>query len=79
MNIPKQYKHEYVSCIPETLEIIIMNAIRNAVSKLYLTKFEKEEAIENAKNSKVCDLTDTINIHFVQVKYDTQFYYLLCQ
>jgi hypothetical protein len=65
MNIPKQYIHEYVSCIPETLEITIVNAIRNAVSKLYLIESEKEEAIEKAKNSKVCDLTDTININFV--------------
>ena len=65
MNIPKQYKHEYVSCLPKTLEAIVMNAIRNAVSKLCLTESEKEEAIENAKCSKVCDLTDTINIHFV--------------
>lgn len=65
MNIPKQYKHEYVSCLPETLETNIMNAIRHEVSKLYLTESEKEEAIENANNSKVCDLTDTININFV--------------
>lgn len=65
MNISKKYKYEYVSCLPEALETTIMDAIRNTVSKLYLTESEKEEAIENANNSKVCDLTDTININFV--------------
>lgn len=65
ITIPKQYKHEYVSCIPVDLETTIMNAIRKEVSTLLLTDSEKEDAINNANNSKVCDLTDTISIQFI--------------
>lgn len=65
ITIPKQYTHEYVCCLPETLETIIMNAIRKVVSTALLTDDEKQEAIEMANNSKVCDLTpDTIKIRF---------------
>lgn len=65
ITIPKQYAHKYVSCLPESLENVIMNAVRKAVSGLHLTESEKADAIENANCSKVCDLTDTINIKFV--------------
>lgn len=65
ITIPKQYAHEYVCCIPESLENAIMQSVRKVVSTALLTDDEKEEAIENANNSKVCDLThDTIKIRF---------------
>ena len=42
-----------------------MTEIKKVVSTLLLTDTEKQEAIENANNSKVCDLTDTIEIEFI--------------
>ncbi|MBD5534531.1 MAG: hypothetical protein HDQ99_02505 [Lachnospiraceae bacterium] len=65
MKIPKQYQFEHVSCLPPTLEKAIMTAVRKNVSKLLLNKEEKQEAIENANGSKVCELEDTIKIQYV--------------
>lgn len=65
MKIPKQYKHEYVCCLPVELESRIMQEIKKEVVTLLLTDAEKEEAIENANNEKVCNLTDTISIEFI--------------
>lgn len=66
ITIPKQYKHEYICCIPKQYESIIMNAIKKVIASELLTDDEKREALENANSSKVCDLTpDTINIKFV--------------
>lgn len=65
ITIPKQYAHEYVNCLPESLEDAIMKAVRKVVSTALLTDDEKENAIEMANCSKVCDLTpDTIKIRF---------------
>lgn len=64
MTISRKYKHEYVSCLPVSLENQIMTEVKKAIAPLFLTELEKEEAIENARTSKVCDLTDTIDIVF---------------
>lgn len=65
MQISKKYKHKYVSCLPQSLERKIMREVKRNISKLILTETEKQEAIENANYSKICDLTDTINIEYV--------------
>lgn len=65
MKIPRKYKYEYVCCLPKELENSIMEEIRQNISKLALNKEEKAEAIENANLSKVCDLTDTIEIKYI--------------
>lgn len=65
MKIERKYSHEYVCCLPELLEKRIMKAVKKAVSTLRLSKEEKTVAIEDANHSKVCDLTDTINIVWV--------------
>lgn len=65
MKIPKKYQHEYVSCLPQSLENQIMKEVKSNISELLLNKEEKQEAIENAHSSKVCDLEDTITIKYV--------------
>lgn len=65
MKIPKQYQFEYVSCLPQKLECHIMSEVRKNILKLLLNEEEKQEAIENANCSKVCDLEDTIQIEYV--------------
>ena len=65
MKIPRKYRHEYVSCLPISLERQIMNTVKSVISSLLLSDTEKIEAIENANCSKVCDLTDTISIQFI--------------
>lgn len=65
MKIPKQYQFEYVSCLPQTLEKQIMIVVSTNISQLLLNKEEKQEAIENVKCSKMCDLEDTIQIEYV--------------
>ena len=65
IKIPKQYSREYVCCLPKQLESKIMRKIKKAISSLLLTDFEKQEAIENAYNEKVANLTDTIKIEWV--------------
>ena len=65
IKIPKQYSREYVCCLPKQLELKIMSKIKKAISSLLLTDFEKQEAIENAYNEKVTNLTDTIKIEWV--------------
>ena len=47
------------------LELKIMSKVKKAISSLLLTDFEKQEAIENAYNEKVTNLTDTIKIEWV--------------
>ena len=69
MKIPKQYKYEYVSCLPEKLESQVMQEVKKEVTNLFLTDSEKQEAIENANNEKICNLTDTINIEFIWNNY----------
>lgn len=63
--IPKEYMHEYVCCIPKELETEIIFKVEDSVSLLALTDDEKDEAIDNAKCSKVCDLEDTIEIIYI--------------
>ena len=65
MNIPKQYRHEYTICVPQSLCAAIMKEVRKVVSTLLLTEEEKKKAIDDAAHSKICDLTDTISITFV--------------
>lgn len=65
MLIPKQYRHEYVCCLPIELEQGIMSEVKKEITSLYLSDLEKQEAIENANNEKVCNLTETINIKFI--------------
>lgn len=65
MKIKKELSHEYVCCLPKEIEAEVMKEIEETISTLLLTDEEKAEAIENANNSKVCDLTDTIEIEFI--------------
>ena len=65
MKISKKFKHEYVCLLPDEIENAIMDEVKKEISDLLLDDEEKEEAIENANNSKVCDLTDTITIQFI--------------
>lgn len=64
MNISKKYKHEYVCCLPKNLEQAIMERVEKAIHSLLLSEEEKKQALEDANSSKVCDLTDTIDICF---------------
>ena len=65
LKIPKQYKYEYVSCLPIELESQTMEEVKKEIKTLLLTEEEKQKAIENANNEKVCNLTETSNIKFV--------------
>lgn len=62
VKIPRTYSHEYVCCLPLALEKRIMAAVKKEISSLLLSDEEKAEAVGDAAHSKVCDLTDTINI-----------------
>lgn len=64
MNIPKKYKFEYVCCLPKGLETAIMKRVEKAIHSLLLSEEEREQALEDANTSKVCDLTETIDICF---------------
>ena len=65
LKISKQYRNEYVSCLPIELETKIMEEVKKEIGVLLLTEEEKQEAIENANNEKVYNLIDTIDIEFV--------------
>ena len=62
VRVSKAYSHEYVCCLPPALEKRIMAAVKKEISSLLLSDEEKAEAVGDAVHSKVCDLTDTINI-----------------
>ena len=64
MKIPKKYKYEYVCCLPIPLEQTIMKRVEKAIHSLLLSEEEKQQALEDANCSKVCDLTETIEICF---------------
>lgn len=64
MNIPKKYKFKYVCCLPKDLEVAIMKRVKKAIYSLLLSEEEKQQALEDANCSKVCDLTETIDICF---------------
>ena len=66
LKVPKKYSHEYVCCVPADLENKIMEEVRKAVSKLYLTGKEKDRAVTDASTEKICNLTDLIKINFVE-------------
>jgi len=65
IKINKELSHEYVCCLSQKIESKIMKEVRKEIANLLLTDAEKQEAIENANNGKVCDLTDTIKIKFI--------------
>ena len=64
MKISRKYKHEYVCCLPIPLEAAIIKRVEKAIHSLLLSEEEREQALEDAKTSKVCDLTETIDICF---------------
>ena len=64
MNISKKYKFEYVCCLPKNLERAIMERVEKTIHSLLLSEEEKKQALEDANTSKVCDLTETIDICF---------------
>lgn len=64
MSIPKKFKYEYVCCLPKNLEAAIMKRVEKAIHSLLLSEEEKQQALEDANSSKVCDLTETIDICF---------------
>lgn len=65
MRIPKIYRGEYLCCLPPELYRVIIDAVEIAISKLYLSESEKQNAIYNANCEKLYNLTDTINLIFV--------------
>lgn len=65
MRIPKIYSGEYLCCLPPELYHSIIDAVELAISKLYLSEDEKQNAIYNANCEKLYNLTDTINLIFV--------------
>jgi hypothetical protein len=56
------YKAYDVCCLPETLQNKVYKAVKRSLSASGLVGVELTEAIQNAMNSKVSDLSDTINI-----------------
>lgn len=65
MKIDNKYRGEYLCCLPPELYRVIIDAVEIAISKLYLSESEKQNAIYNANCEKLYNLTDTINIVFV--------------
>ena len=65
MKISKIYSGEYLCCLPPELYRVIIDAVEIAISKLYLSESEKQNAIYNANCEKLYNLTDTINLIFV--------------
>lgn len=65
IKVPEKYRFEYVCCLPEEIEKMIMTAVKKTINKLFLTKEEKQESIENAFANKVCNLEDTIYIEYI--------------
>lgn len=66
MKIPRKYQHEYIVCLPESLEIQVMKEVKKVIAELLSNKEEKEEAVINAMCSKVCNLEDTIQIEYME-------------
>lgn len=62
--LSKRYSHEYVCRLPLELEKKVMDAVKEASSSLILSDQERQEAVDNANNSRVCDLTDMIRLVF---------------
>lgn len=64
MQIPRKYLNEYVSCIPK-YEDKIMEEVRKEINQLNLIPGEKLARIEDAENSRICDLMNTINVELI--------------
>lgn len=64
LKVDKEYANRYVGCLPEKVQKEIKDKVEESLNTLSLSKKEKEEALTNAMNSKVCDLTNTIEIEF---------------
>ena len=64
MRISEKYKFEYVCCLPRNLEATIMKRVEKVIHSLLLSEEERAQALEDANTSKVCDLTETIDICF---------------
>ena len=56
------YKACDVCCLPEVLQTKIYKAVKRSLSASGLQGKELEIAIQNAMDSRVSDLSDTINI-----------------
>lgn len=65
IKISKQYSSKYVCCLPEKIENKIKKALIQAIDQLHIAQNEKQEALTNALNEKVTNLTDTIKIEWV--------------
>jgi len=56
------YKACDVCCLPEALQTKVYKAVKRSLSASGLVGEELTEAIQNAMDSRVSDLSDTINI-----------------
>lgn len=56
------YKAYDVCCLPETLQNKVYKAVKRSLSASGLVGDELENSINNAMDSRVSDLSDTINI-----------------
>ena len=56
-------KTNYISQLSKETQELILNDLKNELAKLGLNKEEFLEAIDNAMNSRLCDLEDTINVN----------------
>lgn len=65
MKIPMEYHELYTCQLPTALYNEVMKEVEKEVSALMLTDQEKEDAIEQAENEKIKNLTDLIKIEFV--------------
>lgn len=65
MKILTKYRVKYISCLPQSLQYQIMAEVKRNISQLLLNKEEKQEAIEDAHNSKICNLEELIHIEYI--------------
>ncbi|HDR7461842.1 TPA: hypothetical protein QCX54_000338 [Bacillus toyonensis] len=56
-------KTNYIFQLSKETQELILNDLKNELAKLGLNKEEFLEAIDNAMNSRLCDLEDTINVN----------------
>ncbi|MED1303105.1 hypothetical protein ACW4EZ_25275 [Bacillus toyonensis] len=56
-------KTNYISQLSKETQELILNDLKNELAKLGLNKEEFLEVIDNAMNSRLCDLEDTINVN----------------
>ena len=66
IKLEEKYLHGYYLCqLPQEKQEEIMEEVKRVVDTLFLTEEEKQEAIENAKCEKVCNLTETVNFEWI--------------